>query len=140
MSLLDSFKVAGSGMMSQSQRLNAVSSNMANADTAASSEDRVYQSRKVIFEAKLKRAMGSGARVAESVDVASVATDKSPARRIYDPKHPLANGEGYVFMPNVNMAEEMVDMMAASRSYQTNAEIMNTSKQLMLKTLNMGNN
>lgn len=138
MSLFNAFKAAGSAMQAQSQRLNTVASNMANVDTAASNADDVYKARKVVFQAELEKARPGSAALAEGVNVKEVVTSEAEARKIYDPKHPMADKDGYVFMPNVNAVEEMVDMMAASRSYQTNAEVMNTAKSLMLKTLSMG--
>ncbi|HEY1059128.1 MAG TPA: flagellar basal body rod protein FlgC [Limnobacter sp.] len=139
MSMFDAFKLAGSAMQAQTQRLNTVASNLANVDTASSSPDQVYQSRKVVFEAVLQKAAPGKAALADDVRVKDIITDKTEPKKMYDPKHPMADAEGYVYMPNVNAVEEMVDMLSASRSYQTNAEVMNTAKSLMLKTLNMGN-
>jgi len=140
MSLFNSFKLAGSAMQAQTQRLNTVASNLANVDTAASKAEDVYKPRKVVFEAALEKASPGQAAMASSVDVKQVKTQEVEPRKMYDPKHPMANEEGYVYMPNVSAVEEMVDMIAASRSYQTNAEVMNTAKSLMLKTLQIGQN
>jgi flagellar basal-body rod protein FlgC len=139
MSMFDAFKLAGSAMQAQTKRLNTVASNLANVDTTASSPNSVYQSRKVVFEAVLEKASPGKAALAEDVRVKDVITDTSAPKKMFDPKHPMADQDGYVYMPNVNAVEEMVDMLSASRSYQTNAEVMNTAKQLMLKTINMGN-
>jgi flagellar basal-body rod protein FlgC len=139
MSLFNSFKLAGGAMQAQTTRLNTVASNLANVDTAASKPEEVYQARKVVFEAVLQKVTPGKAALAENVQVKEIVEDKTEAKKMFDPKHPMADEEGYVYMPNVNTVEEMVDMLAASRSYQTNAEVMNTAKQLMLKTLNMGN-
>jgi flagellar basal-body rod protein FlgC len=139
MSLFNSFKLAGGAMQAQTTRLNTVASNLANVDTAAGSAQEVYQARKVVFEAVLQKASPGKAALAENVQVKDIVEDKTEAKKMFDPKHPMADEDGYVYMPNVNAVEEMVDMLAASRSYQTNAEVMNTAKQLMLKTLNMGN-
>jgi len=139
MSLFNSFKLAGGAMQAQTTRLNTVASNLANVDTAAASPDKVYQARKVVFEAVLQKAAPGKAALADNVQVKDIVEDKTEAKKMFDPKHPMADEDGYVYMPNVNAVEEMVDMLAASRSYQTNAEVMNTAKQLMLKTLNMGN-
>jgi flagellar basal-body rod protein FlgC len=139
MSLFNSFKLAGGAMQAQTMRLNTVASNLANVDTAAAKPDEVYQARKVVFEAVLQKAAPGKAALAENVQVKEIVEDKTEAKKMFDPKHPMADEDGYVYMPNVNAVEEMVDMLAASRSYQTNAEVMNTAKQLMLKTLNMGN-
>jgi flagellar basal-body rod protein FlgC len=137
MSLLNAFSIAGSGMMAQSQRLNAVASNMANVDTVAEVGGEPYKARKVVFESVLEGVGPSGTGTG-GVRVKTVTTDNSPPRKVYDPKHPMADKDGYISLPNVNAVDEMVDMIAASRSYQTNAEIMNTAKTLMLKTLSLG--
>ena len=139
MSLFNSFKLAGGAMQAQTTRLNTVASNLANVATAAGDPNSVYQARKVVFEAVLQKAAPGKASLAENVQVKDIVEDQSEAKKMFDPKHPMADEDGYVYMPNVNAVEEMVDMLAASRSYQTNAEVMNTAKQLMLKTLNMGN-
>jgi flagellar basal-body rod protein FlgC len=135
MSLFKTFGIAASGVAAQSQRLNTTASNLANAESAAASEAQAYKARHVVFQtAQLDRrdARSAGVRVANVVE------DGAAPRRVHDPKHPLADGEGYVTLPNVNVAEEMVDMLSASRSYQTNLEVMTTARQLMLKTLEMG--
>ena len=80
--------------------------------------------------------MGSAA--AQGVRVTQVVEDSSPARMVYDPRNPVADDKGYVAMPNVSVVDEMTNMISASRSYQTNAEVMNTAKQLLLKTLTLG--
>ena len=139
MSLFNSFKLAGGAMQAQTQRLNTVASNLANVDTAAKTAGEVYQARKVVFEAVLEKASPGKAALAQDVHVKGIVSDKTEPKKMFDPKHPMADTEGYVYMPNVNAVEEMVDMLSASRSYQTNAEVMNTAKMLMLKTLNMGN-
>ncbi len=138
MSLLNAFKVAGTAMQAQSQRLNTVSSNIANVETAAANPDDVYKPRKVVFQAELQKATLNDPGLAQRVSVKEVIAQDVPARQVYDPKHPLADDQGYVYMPNINPVEEMVDMISASRNYQTNSEVMNTAKALMLKTINMG--
>jgi len=140
MSLFNSFKLAGSAMQAQTQRLNTVASNLANVETAASKAEDVYKPRKVIFEAALEKAKPGSAAMANSVEVKKVIAEDVEPRKLYDPKHPMADEQGYVYMPNVSAVEEMVEMMAASRSYQSNAEVMNTAKSLMLKTLSIGQN
>jgi len=133
MSLFDIFSVAGSAMNAQSQRLNAVASNLANADSAVSANGEAYRAKQVVFAAT-----PVGANGATGVNVAAVIDDPSPMKLVYDPKNPLADDKGYVTMPNVNVVEEMVNMISASRSYQSNVEMMNTSKTLLLKTLSLG--
>jgi flagellar basal-body rod protein FlgC len=133
MSLFNIFNVAGSAMNAQSQRLNVVASNLANADSAVSANGEPYKAKQVVFAAT---PMGNDG--ATGVNVAAVVEDPSPMRQMYDPKNPLADDKGYVSMPNVNVVEEMVNMISASRSYQSNADMMNTAKTLMLKTLSIG--
>jgi flagellar basal-body rod protein FlgC len=134
MSLFNIFNVAGSAMNAQSQRLNVVASNLANADSAVSANGEPYKAKQVVFAAT---PMGDGG--ATGVNVAAVVEDQSPMKTMYDPKNPLADDKGYVTMPNVNVVEEMVNMISASRSYQSNADMMSTTKSLLLKTLNIGN-
>ncbi|MDO9053635.1 MAG: flagellar basal body rod protein FlgC [Gallionella sp.] len=131
MSLFNIFNVSGSGMAAQSQRLNAVASNLANADSTTSADGQPYRAKQVVFSAT---PMGS----AQGVKVVAVAEDKSPGKMIYDPKHPMADEKGYVEMPNVNVVDEMVNMISASRAYQNNVDVLNTSKTLLLKTLAIG--
>jgi len=151
MGLYNVFDVAGSSMSAQSVRLNTVASNLANADVVSSTEAGVYRSRQPVFAAVMDALnsansstqngmgqTGSNQGSATSVRVAGIVEDNAPARKEYQPDHPLANKEGYIFKSNINAIEEMANMMAASRSYQNNVEVFNTSKQLLLKTLNMG--
>lgn len=140
MSLFSAFRIAGSGATAQGQRLNAVASNLANADSAAGPDGQVYKARHVVFEsARMDGAgMASGAG-AQGVRVSQVTVDNAPPRRLHDPKHPLADADGYVSLPNVNVAEEMVNMISAARSYENNIEVMNTARSLLTKTLQLGN-
>jgi flagellar basal-body rod protein FlgC len=132
MSLFNIFNVSGSAMSAQAQRLNTVASNLANADSATSASGQAYRAKQVVFEAV---PLEGGAT---SVKVAQVIEDPSPLKQVYDPKHPMADDKGYVSMPNVNVVDEMVNMLSASRSYQTNVETMNAAKTLLLKTLTLG--
>jgi flagellar basal-body rod protein FlgC len=132
MSLDKVFDIAGSAVAAQNRRLNVVASNLANADAAAAPDAQPYRARQVVFETVPKERGMAGVRVTGVVE------DQSPARRVHDPKHPMADGEGYVNLPNVSVVEEMVNMISASRSYQTNVELMNTAKNLLLKTLTLG--
>ena len=132
MSLFNIFNVSGSAMSAQAQRLNATASNLANADSATSASGQAYRAKQVVFEAV---PLEGGAT---SVKVAQVIDDPSPLKQVYDPKHPMADDKGYVSMPNVNVVDEMVNMLSASRSYQTNVETMNAAKALLLKTLTLG--
>ena len=132
MSLCNIFNVSGSAMSAQAQRLNTVASNLANADSATSATGEAYRAKQVVFEAV---PMANGAT---AVKVQKVIEDPSPMKLVYDPKNPLADEKGYVTMPNVNTVDEMVNMLSASRSYQTNVETMNAAKSLLLKTLSIG--
>ncbi|MBI2307814.1 MAG: flagellar basal body rod protein FlgC [Rhodocyclales bacterium] len=133
MSVFNVFHIAGSAMTAQSARLNAVASNMANADSVAGADGKPYRAKQVVFEATPMGGAG-----AQGVRVRQVVEDASPARMVYDPRNPAANEQGYVAMSNVNAVEEMVNMISASRSYQTNADVMNTAKTLLLRTLTLG--
>ncbi len=132
MSLFNIFDIAGSGMLAQSQRLNVVASNLANADSATSPAGQPYRAKQVIFSS-IPVANG-----AVGVKVNGVVEDQSPFNMIYEPKNPLADAKGFVAMPNVNVVEEMVNMISASRSYQNNVDMMNTAKSMLLKTLTLG--
>jgi flagellar basal-body rod protein FlgC len=140
MSMFQIFHISGSAVSAQSQRLNTVASNLANVDTVAGPDGSVYKARQVVFQTALMGARdgapadGAGA----GVKVVDVVEDQTPGRKIFDPKHPKADAQGYVQYSNVNSVEEMVNMISASRSYQNNIEVMNTAKSLLQKTLQLG--
>jgi flagellar basal-body rod protein FlgC len=127
------FNVSGSAISAQSQRLNVVASNLANADAVAGPDGQGYKARQVIFETA---PMGPDA--SSGVRVNGIRESNEPLRRVHNPSHPSADADGYVNQSNVNPVEEMVNMISASRSYQNNVEVMNTAKTLLLKTLQMG--
>lgn len=133
MSLFNVFNISGSAMSAQGQRLNVVASNLANADSVTSSNGQPYRAKHIVFSAVPVNANGS-----QGVKVQQVVEDQSLPQLKYDPKHPLADANGYVAMPNVNVTEEMVNMISASRSYQNNVETMNAAKSMLLKTLTIG--
>ena len=137
MSMFNIFNVSGSAASAQSQRLNVVASNLANADTVAGPDGQAYKARQVTFQSQLMGEVGSDPTAA-GVRVSNVTEDQSAGRRVHDPKHPNADADGYVTYSNVNAVEEMVNMISASRSYQNNIEVMNTAKSLLQKTLQMG--
>ena len=137
MSMLSIFNVSGSAASAQSQRLNVVASNLANADTVAGPNGQAYKARQVIFQTELVGQNPNDATAA-GVRVSAISEDQTPGRRVHDPKHPSADAEGYVTYSNVNAVEEMVNMISASRSYQNNLEVMNTAKSLLLKTIQLG--
>ena len=125
------FDIAGSAMRAQNLRLNTTASNLANANSVASSAEEAYKARHPVFVAMLEDEIG-GVQTLGVVESA-----REPEKR-YEPGHPLANDEGYIFSSNVDTVEEMANMMAATRSYQSNVDMLTTVKQLMLQTLKMG--
>ncbi len=136
MSMMNIFNVSGSAASAQSQRLNVVASNLANADTVAGPDGQAYKARQVTFQTQLVGAQNDPTTA--GVQVSSITEDQTAGRRVHDPKHPSADADGYVTYSNVNAVEEMVNMISASRSYQNNIEVMNTAKSLLMKTLQMG--
>ncbi len=146
MSLDRIFDIAGSGMNAQSVRLNAVASNIANAETVSSSIDQTYRARHAVFATMFneqQQALGGSLfapddQAGQGVNVLGVVESDAELQARYEPDHPMANEEGYVYYPNVNVVEEMANMMAASRSYQTNVEIMNTAKTMLQRVLTLG--
>ena len=131
------FDIAGSGMSAQTIRLNTVASNMANADTVSGTPEGAYRARQPVFAAVLE-ATGRNSHASVPVQVTEVVESQLPVNRIYMPQNPEADEQGYVYQSNVNIVEEMANMISASRSYQTNAEIANTSKRLIMETLKLG--
>ncbi len=136
MSLFNVLDIAGSGMSAQALRLNTTASNLANAETVSSSTNETYRARYPVFSATLN-ALGEANRGA-GVDVKGIVESQSPLRKEFSPSHPQADEAGYIYKPNVNMVEEMANMIAASRSYQSNVEVAKTSKQLLMRTLSLG--
>jgi len=134
MSMFNVFTIAGSALSAQSVRLNTTASNLANADSVAGADGQPYRAKQVVFAATPV----NGSSSAQAVQVRGVVESAAPARMVYDPASPAADGEGYVAMPNVNVVEEMVNMISASRSYQNNAELMTTAKTLLQRTLQIG--
>jgi flagellar basal-body rod protein FlgC len=136
MGLLANFQISGSAISAQSLRLNTTASNMANAESVASSAEEAYHARETVFQSYLY----DNQRPAEAgVKMLGIVESDAPVRNKYDPANPLANEEGYVFTSNVDTVEEMVNMLSSSRSYQNNVEVLNTSKELMIRTLSLGN-
>jgi flagellar basal-body rod protein FlgC len=133
MSILGSFDIGTTGLVAQSMRLNLIASNVANADSAVAADGQPYRARLAVFQA-----VDRSGRIPQGVSVTRIVESNAAPRLEYRPGHPLANEKGYVVMSNVNVAEQMVDMVSASRAYQLNIELMNTARQLVLKTLDMG--
>ena len=133
MSMFSIFGVSGSAISAQSQRLNVVASNLANADAVAGPDGQSYKARQVVFQT-----VPMGTEGAAGVKVNNILESQQPGRKVHNPSHPAADAEGYITHSNVNPVEEMVNMISASRAYQNNVEVMNTAKSLLMKTLQMG--
>ncbi len=133
MAMFSIFEISASALRAQAQRLNVTATNLANVDSVTGPDGQPFRARQVVFEA---RRLGNSE--VGGVEVARITEDDAPFRLEYRPGHPLANAQGYVRMPNVEPVNEMVNMISASRSYQANIEVLNTSKQLILKTLSLG--
>lgn len=143
MSLSNVFDIAGSAMSAQTVRLNTTASNMANAQSVSSSDGETYRARKAVFALQPAEVPVAGdapvqVQSGQGVRVAGIVESDAPLRQEYNPNHPMADDNGYVYYPNVNVVEEMADMISASRSFQINAEIMNTAKQMMQRALTLG--
>ena len=136
MSLFNIFNIAGSAMSAQSVRLNVTASNLANADSTGSSVGTTYRAREPVFAAVFNSLNPNDPTAA--VKVRGIVQSQAPLQKRYEPGNPTANKQGYVYMPNVNVVDEMANMISASRSYQNNADVLNTSKTLLLNTLRMG--
>ncbi|MCC7256896.1 MAG: flagellar basal body rod protein FlgC [Gammaproteobacteria bacterium] len=140
MALFKIFDIAGSAMSAQSVRLNATASNLANASSVAGSPEAAYRARQPVFQAAMAEATGDLLTdpASAGVKVTGVLESQAPPARVYQPGHPQADAEGYVYMSNVNVVDEMVNMISASRTYQNSVEVLNTSKELLLRTLSLG--
>jgi flagellar basal-body rod protein FlgC len=137
MSLFNVFTISGTGMSAQSLRLNTTASNIANADSVSSSVDKTYRARHPVFAAEMQKA-AAGQNEAVGVQVLGVVESNKPLNVEYAPDHPMADGEGYIYKPNVNVIEEMTNMISASRSYQTNVKMAESAKNMLNKTLQLG--
>lgn len=136
MSLFSIFDIAGSGMSAQTLRLNTTASNISNAQSVSSSVNETYRARQPVFSANFSDFMDDDTSVGVKVD--GILESQAPLRKEYEPNHPKADSEGYIYYPNVNPVEEMANMISASRSFQSNVEVLNTSKQMLLRTLSLG--
>ena len=141
MSLYNVFDISGSGMSAQNVRLNTTASNISNANSVSSSQDEVYRARHPVFAAELSKASTSQNNAMGSsvgVKVLGVVESDKPLQVEYNPNHPSADANGYIYKPNVNVVEEMANMISASRSYQTNVQVADAAKQMLSKTLQLG--
>ncbi len=136
MGLLANFNISGSAISAQSLRLNTVASNLANVETLATSEAAAYRSRKPVFQALIDDAGRPGE---VGVSMLGIIENQRGVERRYDPGHALADESGYVYASNVNPVEEMANMISASRAYQNNVEVLTTSRDLLMRTLSLGN-
>jgi flagellar basal-body rod protein FlgC len=138
MQLDNIFGIAGTALNAQTVRMNTTASNLANANSVAGSEQEAFRARRPLFKALLSEEMThAGAQFVGGVKVDRVVNDPTPIRKVWEPSNPLADKDGYIYHSNVNEMSEMVDMMAASRSYQNNVEVINTARQLMSRTLDI---
>lgn len=138
MSLNNIFGIAGTALNAQMVRMNSTASNMANAGTIASSVDDAYKAKRPVFETLLNEEMTTqGAQFVGGVRVSSIVDDTTPNIKMHDPGNPKADKDGFVYMSNVNEVTEMVEMMGAARSYQNNVEVVNTARELMMRTLDI---
>ena len=125
-------------MSAQSVRLNTVASNLANADSVSGDPNNVYRAKHPVFQAVMEPGAGLNSASSASVNVTGIAQSQADPELRYDPGNPLADAQGNVYAPNVNVVEEMADMISASRSYQNNVEVLNTSRDMLLQTLKLG--
>jgi flagellar basal-body rod protein FlgC len=137
MSLFNVFNITGSGMSAQSMRLNTTASNIANADSVSSSVDETYRARHPVFAAAMQKA-AAGQDSSVGVQVLGIVESNKPLNVEYSPEHPMADKDGYIYKPNVNVIEEMTNMISASRSYQTNVQLAESAKNMLNKTLTLG--
>lgn len=137
MSLYNVFDVSGTGMSAQSVRLNTTASNIANANSVSSSIDETYRARHPVFAAEMSKALNSQSS-AQGVSVLGIVESDAPLNVEFNPNHPMADSNGYVYKPNVNVVEEMANMISASRSYETNVQVADAAKQMLSKTIQMG--
>jgi flagellar basal-body rod protein FlgC len=142
MDILNTFRISGSALQAQSIRLNTISSNLANVETTSTPEGGPYKKKSVYFQStpktfqeQLDQNMKDGVA---GVKVAAITEDQTPPRKVYNPSHPDAKADGYVDMPNINVLEEMVDMMSATRSYQANVTSIKMAKRMAMKALEIG--
>ena len=136
MTMLAAMKISSSAMTAQMVRMNTTASNLANMDVVGATEAEAYKAKKPVFQTMIEKF--SETDYEAGVQVSGITQTDRPNTRRYEPQNPLANDEGYVYQSNVNSIEEMVEMTNASRSYQTNVEVMNATKKMMMATLQLG--
>ncbi len=137
MALDNIFGIAGSALNAQTVRMNATASNLANAGTVASSDKDAFRGKRVTFKTIMETQANNDLANKGGVKVSAISDDPKSISRMSDPGNPSADKDGYVYLSNVNEMSEMVEMMAAARSYQNNVEVVNTARQLMMRTLDI---
>jgi flagellar basal-body rod protein FlgC len=136
MSLDRIFGMAGTALNAQTVRMNTTASNLANAGSVASSEDQAFRAKRPVFKALLDESMtNAGASTVGGVKIDAIVDDQAPIQKVHQPGNPMADADGFIYKSNVSEVGEMVEMMAAARSYQNNVEVINTARQLLMKTL-----
>ena len=142
MDIFNTFQVSSSALKANTIRLNTISSNLANVETTSTPEGGAYKRKSVYFESQplsFKKHLATNMKKsAQGVAVTKIMEDQTPPRKVYDPSHPDAQDDGYVEMPNINVIEEMVDMMSATRAYQANVTTIKSAKRMALKALEIG--
>ena len=137
MSLFNVLDVSATAMSAQSVRINTTASNLANANSVSSSAEDTYRARQPVFAAEMKKALGQQSH-STPVEVVGIVESDAPLNIEYAPNHPMANEDGYIYKPNVNVVEEMANMISASRSYQTNVQVADAAKRMLQRTLSLG--
>lgn len=138
MDVLNPLYTAGSALTAERLRMDVISSNLANLETTSTPQGGPYRREMVIFRPRTLSAPGRLAAPTTGVEVAAIVQDPSPLRRVHEPNNPLADRNGFVAYPNVDLATEMVDLMAASRAYEANASVIQTTKDIVQRTLDLG--
>jgi flagellar basal-body rod protein FlgC len=142
MDIFNTFKISGSALKANRIRLDTISSNLANVETTSTPEGGPYKKKSVYFESKplsfQEHLAGNLKNAAQGVEVTKILEDQDEPRKVFNPSHPDADKDGYVAMPNINVMEEMVDMMSATRSYQANVTTIKSAKRMALKALEIG--
>ena len=132
------FSIAGTALSAQTIRMNTTASNLANAGSVSPTEAEAFRAKRPVFRALVDQAdLNAGFNTLGGVKVKEVVDSTDPVRKVHDPGNPEANDEGFVFLSNVNEVTEMVEMVAASRSFQNNVEVVTTARQLMMRTLDI---
>ena len=138
MNLISGIDITASALAAQKTRLDIVAQNIANAQTMRTASGGPYQRQVVSFETELVRSQGTANGSLQSVRVALVSTDHTPGHQVYNPQHPDAGADGLVTMPNVNLSQEMVDLITASRTYEANLSVVKNARQMAMRTLEIG--